>query len=128
MDSCLMVGPPGVGKSALARVIAAEMATEFTEVWSKYRLAGGPECTSSAAKDNAIVHVDEAHELRKTFRRPGIWHSTSGNFACPVESLQSLPLADFTVSLSTTDEYCLSQPLRDRMRLLLRFEFIRKRS
>src|SRR4051812_8648337 len=32
MDSCLMVGPPGVGKSALANVIAAEMATEYQEV------------------------------------------------------------------------------------------------
>jgi Holliday junction DNA helicase RuvB len=34
-----------------------------------------------------------------------------------------LPLADFTLLLSTTDEYCLLQPLRDRMKLLLRFDF-----
>jgi Holliday junction DNA helicase RuvB len=32
-------------------------------------------------------------------------------------------LADFTVLLSTTDEYCLLQPLRDRMKLVLRFQF-----
>src|SRR5205085_12518527 len=36
---------------------------------------------------------------------------------------QSLPLADFTLLLSTTDEYALLQPLRDRMKLLLRFDF-----
>jgi Holliday junction DNA helicase RuvB len=36
---------------------------------------------------------------------------------------QSIPVADFTLLLSTTDEYRLAQPLRDRMRLLLRFEF-----
>src|SRR6476646_6420842 len=31
-DSCLMVGGPGLGKSALARVISNEMATDFHEV------------------------------------------------------------------------------------------------
>jgi holliday junction DNA helicase RuvB len=39
------------------------------------------------------------------------------------KSIQSLPIADFTLLLSTTDEYCLLQPLRERMRLVLRFEF-----
>lgn len=36
---------------------------------------------------------------------------------------QNIPIADFTLLLSTTDEYCLLQPLRDRMKLVLRFEF-----
>jgi Holliday junction DNA helicase RuvB len=36
---------------------------------------------------------------------------------------QPIPIADFTLLLSTTDEYCLLQPLRDRMKLTLRFEF-----
>ena len=35
----------------------------------------------------------------------------------------SLPLADFTLLLSTTDEYGLLQPCRDRMKLTLRFQF-----
>ena len=35
----------------------------------------------------------------------------------------SIPLANFTVLLSTTDEYNLLQPLRDRMRLTLRFDY-----
>lgn len=38
-------------------------------------------------------------------------------------SFQPLPLAEFTLLLGTTDEYSLLQPLRDRMRLLLRFDF-----
>jgi Holliday junction DNA helicase RuvB len=37
--------------------------------------------------------------------------------------VQSIPLADFTVLLSSTDEFSVQQPLRDRMRLVLRFEF-----
>src|SRR5579863_4375894 len=32
MDSALLVGPPGLGKSALARVVGAEMASDFHEV------------------------------------------------------------------------------------------------
>lgn len=32
MDHCLLVGPPGLGKSALANIVAQEMATEFHEV------------------------------------------------------------------------------------------------
>ena len=36
---------------------------------------------------------------------------------------QSIPLADFTLLLATTDEYGLLAPLRDRMRLVLRFDF-----
>src|SRR5215813_9519496 len=36
---------------------------------------------------------------------------------------QSIPLADFSLLLATTDEFKLLTPLRDRMRLTLRFEF-----
>ena len=36
---------------------------------------------------------------------------------------QAIPIADFSLLLSTTDEYRLLQPLRDRMKLVLRFEF-----
>jgi len=38
-------------------------------------------------------------------------------------SPMGLPVADFTLLLATTDEFCLLQPLRDRMKLVLRYEF-----
>ena len=38
-------------------------------------------------------------------------------------SPQGIPVADFTLLLSTTDEYCLLQPLRDRAKLSLRFQY-----
>ena len=37
--------------------------------------------------------------------------------------MQSIPLANFTLLLGTTDEYALLQPIRDRMKLVLRFGF-----
>ena len=59
-------------------------------------------------------------------KRPCTWHWTnrrSSWVAIRVAHPQSLPLNDFTVLLSTTDEYNLLQPLRDRMRLTLRFGY-----
>jgi holliday junction DNA helicase RuvB len=126
-ECSLLVGPPGMGKSALAAVIAQEMATDFQEVL-------GQSITSPAdlnalllrANPRDVIHIDEAHELGKPFqtslylaldKRKIVLSGGKGS------SPQSLPLTDFTVLLSTTDEYSLLQPLRDRMRLTLRFEF-----
>jgi len=125
MDSCLMVGPPGCGKSALAQVIAAEMATDFHEVLGQ-SIATSADLNALllAAQEKSIVHIDEAHELKKEFQT-ALYLAVDQRklLLSGGKSIQSLPIADFTLLLSTTDEYCLLQPLRDRMRLLLRFEF-----
>ncbi len=127
-DHALLVGPPGVGKSALANVIAREMATSLHEVL-------GQSITNPAdfnalllsAKDRDVVHVDEAHELRTEYQTALLMaldqrklFVSSGR---PGRTPQAIPLADFTLLLSTTDEFNLVQPLRDRMKLVLRFQF-----
>jgi holliday junction DNA helicase RuvB len=127
-DHALLVGPPGVGKSALATVIACEMAGDFHEVLGQ--TIKGPADLNAlllAAKDKDVVHIDECHELAKPFQtalyraidKREIVLSGGKSGAAP----QGIPLGDFTLLLSTTDEYNLLQPLRDRMRLLLRFDF-----
>lgn len=125
MDSCLMVGPPGCGKRSLANVIAAEMATDFHEVLGQsVATVADLNALLLAAKEKSIVHIDEAHELRKDFQTTLYLAIDQRKLLLSGgKSIQSLPIADFTLLLSTTDEYCLLQPLRDRMRLLLRFEF-----
>jgi Holliday junction DNA helicase RuvB len=127
-DSALLVGPPGVGKTALAQVIAQEMASDLHEVLGQ-SIAGPADLNALllAAKEKDVVHIDEAHELIKSFqtalylaldrRRIFIQGGRTGR------TPQSIPIHDFTVLLSTTDEYALLQPLRDRMKLLLRFDF-----
>ncbi len=127
-DSALLVGPPGVGKSALASVIAQEMAADLHEVLGQ-SVANLADLNALllGAKDKDVCHVDEAHELDKPIqtalylaldkKRVSIPGGKSGR------TPTSIPIADFTLLLSTTDEFCLLQPLRDRMRLVLRFEF-----
>jgi holliday junction DNA helicase RuvB len=128
-DNALLTGPPGCGKSQTAKVIAATMNGDcvFHEVL-------GQALTSPAdfnalllgAKDRDVILIDEAHELEKEFQ-------TALYLACDQRRIflqsrakgapQSVPLADFTLLLATTDEYKLLQPLRDRMKLTLRFGF-----
>ena len=127
MDSALLVGPPGLGKSALAHVIAAEMATTLHEVLGQsISCVGELNALLLAAKDQDVVHIDEAHELGKSLQTALYLASDQRKVILNLgrsNGVESIPIADFTLLLSTTDEYCLLQPLRDRMKLVLRFDF-----
>jgi Holliday junction DNA helicase RuvB len=124
-DHAMLVGPPGMGKSALANVIAAEMATEFHEVLGQ-SLGSTADLNGLLLQANhkAVVHIDEAHELPKVIQT-SLYLALDKRkvFINKSKSVQSIPIADFSLLLSTTDEYQLLQPLRDRMRLVLRFDF-----
>ncbi len=125
-DSALLVGPPGVGKSALASVIAQEMATPFHEVIGQsIRYVSDLNALLLEASEKAVVHIDEAHELEKEFQTALYLAIDQKKLFVqgPKSRPQSIPIADFTLLLSTTDEYSLLQPLRDRMKLVLRFQF-----
>jgi holliday junction DNA helicase RuvB len=125
-DHALLVGPPGLGKTQLASVIASEMATEFHEVLGQsIKNAGDMNAILLAAKDKDVCHIDEIHEMKKEFQT-ALYRAIEGRklfIQGKSSRVQSIPLADFTLLLSTTDEYAILQPLRDRMKLLLRFQF-----
>jgi len=127
-DHALLVGFAGGGKTTSAQIIAAEMGTDFIEVLGQ-SLKGVADLNALLlqATDRAVVFIDEAHELDKSLqtalylaldqRRVLLQGSRKGSL--PV----AIPLNDFTLLLASTDEYQLLQPLRDRMRLTLRFQF-----
>lgn len=127
-DHALLVGFAGGGKTTSAQIIAAEMGTDFIEVLGQ-SLKGVADLNALLlqATERSVVFVDEAHELDKSLqtalylaldqRRVLLQGSRKGS--TPV----AIPLKDFTLLLATTDEYQLLQPLRDRMRLTLRFQF-----
>ncbi len=125
LDDCLLVGPPGLGKSQIAAVLSQELAVKSYEALGQsIKSASDLNALLLGAKDSEIVFVDEVHELPKIFQT-ALYLALDKR--CIVvkggKSFQSIPLAQFTLLLGTTDEFCLLQPLRDRMRLLLRFEF-----
>jgi len=126
-DSSLLVGPPGVGKSALAAVIAEEMATNFHEVLGQsLKTPADVNALLLAAKSKDVVHIDECHLLKKEFQTSLYLAINQRKFVVATGSgaaPYSIPIEDFTLLLSTTDEYCLLHPLRDRMKLVLRFDF-----
>ena len=123
----LLVGPAGCGKSQTATVIASEMASDFTEVLGQsVRTAADLNALLLSAKDKSIIHIDEAHLLPKSNqtalylaidKRVIVIGQRNG------KAPQTIPLNDFTVLLSTTEEFLLLQPLRDRCKLVLRMEY-----
>jgi holliday junction DNA helicase RuvB len=127
MDHALLVGPPGMGKSALARVVACEMATQLHEVLGQSITSPADlNALLLAAKDKDVVHVDESHELDREYQTALYMALDQRRIILQGRSRagpQSIPLADFTLLMSTTDEYGLLQPLRDRMKLTLRFTY-----
>jgi Holliday junction DNA helicase RuvB len=120
-----LVGSPGLGKSALANTIAAELCVPFKEVLGQcLKTPADLNALLLGATDKSIVFVDESDTLPVPIQtalylaldKRTLFLSSGG-------SVQSLPLADFTLLLATTEEYGMLQPLRDRMRLTLRFQF-----
>jgi Holliday junction DNA helicase RuvB len=123
----ILCGPPGVGKSQTAAIIARAMNTKLHEILGQtIKSAAELNCLLlEVEEDRTIVHIDEAHEIDRVYqtallyaldqRRVFLQGSKAG--------AQSIPISDFTLLLSSTDEHRLVQPLRDRMKLVLRFEF-----
>ena len=112
--NALLVGPPGLGKSALAGIIAAEMAVEMHELLGQsVQSAADLHALLLAAKPKAIVFVDEAHELATTFqtalylaldKQKIVLSGGNGNHP------QSIPLANFSVLLGMTTNSICSSP------------------
>ncbi len=125
-DDALLVGGAGLGKSQLASVIAQEMATTFHEcLGQSIKGIGDLNALLLAANDKDVIHIDECHELDKQFQTAlylaidkRTIFANSGK-----RSPEPIPIAEFSLLLSTTDEFDLLAPLRDRMKLTLRFEY-----
>jgi len=122
----LLTGPPGQGKSSLANVIAHELATTLHETLGQ-SVSGPAELNALllSAKDGEIIHVDEVHEL-PTEQQTALFICLDQRklLVTNQRGALSIPLANFSLLLSTTDPHKVLQPLRDRMKMVLELSYL----
>lgn len=121
----LMVGPPGVGKTQICHTICAEMASDLHEcLGSTLGNTSDLFALLLGAKNRDCVYIDEVHAAPKDIFVTLLLALDqqkivlSGKNRTP----QSLPLADFTLLMSTSEEYAVPRPLSDRC-ICLRFSY-----
>ncbi len=129
LDHLLFYGPPGLGKTTLAGVIAQEMGVEI-KITSAPALERPRDIIGilMSLKGNEILFIDEIHRLNKVTEE--ILYPAMEDFYLDMTTGKSqtvktlrIPLPKFTLVGATTKAGELSGPLRDRFGLIHRLEF-----
>ena len=128
LDHVLLYGPPGLGKTTLSGIIAAEMGVNF-------RVTSGPAIEKQGdlaalltnLGEGDVLFIDEIHRLSRNIEE--ILYPAMEDFNLdiiigkgPAARSIRLPLPRFTLIGATTRAGQLSTPLRDRFGVLLRLE------
>jgi Holliday junction DNA helicase RuvB len=128
MDHVLLYGPPGLGKTTLAAIIAEELEVPFTTtsgpvLQKKLDLTG----ILSNIRAHQVFFIDEIHRLLPDVEE--MLYSALEDFrmdiligAGPGARSHSMPLPKFTGVGATTRQGLISAPLRGRFGLVLRLD------
>ena len=129
LDHVLFYGPPGLGKTTIAGIIAAEMGVNL-------KITSGPAIERpgdmaailNSLKDKDVLFVDEIHRLNRQVEE--VLYPAMEDFAIdimigkgPAAKSIRLSLPKFTLIGATTRAGLLSAPLRDRFGVINHMEF-----
>jgi holliday junction DNA helicase RuvB len=124
LDEVLLCGPPGLGKSALVSVLAYELAVPFTEVLAQSITNAAELNNVLLSASEGILFLDEIHLLSPVSQHVLLQVMDKRRiFLSGGKSVQSIPVAPFTLVGATTDPDGVIGPLTDRFRMVLQLDY-----
>lgn len=129
VDHLLFAGPPGLGKTTLAAIIAAELGSHLhVTSGPAIERAGDLAAILSKLEEGDVLFIDEVHRLPRTVEE--ILYPAMEDFALdivvgkgPAASSIRLALAPFTLVGATTRTGLITGPLRDRFGFSARLDY-----